>query len=41
MLQVTQKTPSLTHDVQDVVRYLSGSDGALLGVRLQYLKHGL
>lgn len=30
-----------THDVQDVVSYLSGSDGALFGVRLQYLKHGL
>lgn len=31
----------LTHDVQDVVSYLSGSDGALFGVCLQYFKHGL
>lgn len=31
----------LTHDVQDVVSYLSGSDGALFGVILKYLKHGL
>lgn len=31
----------LTHDIQDVVSYLSGSDSALFGVSLQYLKHGL
>lgn len=31
----------LTHDVQDVVSYLCGSDGALFGVSLKNLKHGL
>lgn len=37
----SQETFSLTHDVQDVVSYLSGSDSALLGVSLQNLQHGL
>lgn len=31
----------LTHDVQDVVSDFSGCDGALLGVHLQNLQHGL
>ncbi len=31
----------LTHNVQDVVGYLSGSDGALFGVSLKDLEHGL
>jgi len=37
----TQKTWPLTHDVQDVVGDLRGGDGALFGVRLQDLEHGL
>lgn len=42
MLQLTViQTFTLTHDVQDVVGYLSGSDSALLGVSLQDLQHGL
>lgn len=48
LYEVTQATlvfynfvGSLTHDVQDVVSYLSRSDGALLGVSLQDLQHGL
>lgn len=36
-----QQTLFLTHNVQDVVSYQSGSDGALFGVTLQYLEHGL
>lgn len=35
------RTGILTHDVENVVGYLSGRDGALFGVSLQYLKHGL
>lgn len=36
-----QRHRKLTHDVQDVVSYLSRSDGALLGVSLQDIQHGL
>lgn len=32
---------SLTHDVEDIVSDLGGSDCALFGVSLQYLQHGL
>lgn len=38
---VPPPSPPLTHDVQNVVRYLGGCDGALFGVRLQDLQHGL
>lgn len=41
VLTERQQTLFLTHDVQDVVSYQSGSDGALFGVTLQYLEHGL
>lgn len=40
-LKAKTRTPILTHDVQNVVSYLGGGDGALFGVRLQYLQHGL
>lgn len=40
-LKAKTRTPILTHNVQNVVSYLSRGDGALFGVRLQYLEHGL